>query len=58
MGKRVWILNRFDGCWRWLSNGDESEWYPTAKLYRQKKNGRWDEVIEKIKNDLKYALTN
>ena len=58
MGKPVWILNRFDGCWRWLSNGDESEWYPTAKLYRQKKNGRWDEVIEKIKNDLKYALTN
>jgi hypothetical protein len=57
MGKSVWILNRFDSCWRWLSEGDESEWYPTAKLYRQKKNGHWDEVIEKIKNDLKYALT-
>lgn len=58
MGKPVWILNRFDGCWRWLDKGDTSKWYPTAKLYRQKSTGHWDEVIEKVRNDLKHAFTN
>lgn len=45
MGKPVWILNRFDGCWRWLNDGDESEWYPTVKIFRQKKAGEWLDVI-------------
>jgi tetratricopeptide (TPR) repeat protein len=57
-GKPVWILNRFDGCWRWLDKGDSSQWYPTAKLYRQKSTGCWDEVIEKVRNDLRRKFTN
>ena len=33
MGKPVWILSRFDGCWRWLLDRDDSPWYPTARLF-------------------------
>jgi tetratricopeptide (TPR) repeat protein len=29
-GKPVWILNRFDTCWRWLLDREDSPWYPTA----------------------------
>jgi tetratricopeptide (TPR) repeat protein len=52
LGKPVWILNRFDSCWRWLLDRTDSPWYPTAKLYRQDKPGDWDGVIERVKQDL------
>jgi len=41
MGKPVWILSRFDGCWRWLDR-DDSPWYPTARLFRQTAPGDWN----------------
>ena len=42
--KPVWILSRFDGCWRWLEEGDTSPWYPTARLFRQTAPDDWAEV--------------
>ncbi|QWD90900.1 tetratricopeptide repeat protein [Polynucleobacter sp. MWH-Braz-FAM2G] len=56
LGKPVWILNRYDSCWRWLRGRTDSPWYPTAKIYHQKQPGNWDEVIERVKIDLsEYA---
>ena len=52
LGKPVWILNRFDTCWRWLLERTDSPWYPTAKLYRQQKAGDWDAVVQRVKADL------
>src|ERR1700685_1966048 len=52
LGKPVWILNRFDTCWRWLLQRADSPWYPTVKLYRQEKAGCWDDVVERVKMDL------
>jgi tetratricopeptide (TPR) repeat protein len=58
MGKPTWILNRFDSCWRWLLDRDDSPWYPTAKLYRQQQMGDWESVLEQVKTDLsKVALS-
>ncbi len=48
LGKPVWILSRHDGCWRWLLDRDDSPWYPTARLFRQKTPGDWDEVVARI----------
>ena len=56
LGKPVWILNRFDTCWRWLLDRTDSPWYPTAKLYRQQKAAYWDDVVEQIKFDLVRLL--
>ena len=37
------------GCeWRW--SGDKSIWYPDVYLVKQKNQGDWTDVIEKIKN--------
>jgi hypothetical protein len=52
LGKPVWILNRFDTCWRWLLDRDDTPWYPTATLYRQPSPGDWDSVIERVRSDL------
>jgi hypothetical protein len=57
LGKPVWILNRFDGCWRWLLDRTDSPWYPTVKLYRQDKSGDWDGVIQRVKEDLTQLVS-
>ncbi|MGC1524331.1 MAG: tetratricopeptide repeat protein [Steroidobacteraceae bacterium] len=52
MGKPVWILNRFDSCWRWLLDRSDSPWYPSARLYRQESAGDWEGVIRRVAADL------
>jgi hypothetical protein len=48
LGRPVWILSRYDGCWRWLLDREDSPWYPTARLFRQRSPGDWDEVIARV----------
>jgi tetratricopeptide (TPR) repeat protein len=48
LAKPVWILSRFDGCWRWLTEREDSPWYPTARLFRQVRPGDWEAVIAKV----------
>ena len=52
MGKPVWILNRFDGCWRWLTGRDDSPWYPSARLFTQTTANDWPGVIDRVKAEL------
>ncbi len=49
MGRRVWtLLPRERTDWRWLPGRDDSPWYPTMRLFRQKQTGDWDEVIARV----------
>jgi hypothetical protein len=48
LGRPVWVLNRFDACWRWLQDRTDSPWYPTARLFRQPCAGDWDSVIAEV----------
>jgi hypothetical protein len=52
LGRPVWILNRFDACWRWLLHREDSPWYPTARLFRQSSPGRWDDVVDQVRASL------
>ncbi len=52
LGKPVWLLNRFDTCWRWLCDRSDTPWYPTMRLYRQEAPGDWDSVVARVKTDL------
>ena len=40
MGKPVLLLDRYDGCWRWLHGRSDSPRYPHAIL-RQDNPGDW-----------------
>jgi ADP-heptose:LPS heptosyltransferase len=53
LGKPVWMLDRFDHCWRWLTGRRDSPWYPTLRLYRQPQRGDWDSVLADVVRDLK-----
>jgi tetratricopeptide (TPR) repeat protein len=48
LGKPVWLLNRYDSCWRWLRDRTDSPWYPTLRQFRQAAPGAWDSVIEEV----------
>jgi tetratricopeptide (TPR) repeat protein len=52
LGKPVWLLERFDSCWRWLNGRRDSPWYPTVRLYRQLRPGDWDSVLSEVTRDL------
>jgi tetratricopeptide (TPR) repeat protein len=45
LGKPVWLLDRFDSCWRWLRNRSDSPWYPTLRIIRQERPGDWRSVL-------------
>jgi ADP-heptose:LPS heptosyltransferase len=53
LGKPVWMLDRFDACWRWLRGRRDSPWYPTLRLYRQPSSDDWDSVLAEITLDLR-----
>jgi tetratricopeptide (TPR) repeat protein len=52
LGKPVWLLDRFDACWRWLRDRRDSPWYPSLRIYRQPAPGDWDSVVAEIRRDL------
>ncbi len=52
INRPVWILNRFDTCWRWMLERTDSPWYPGARLFRQPALGEWTSVIESVREAL------
>ena len=57
MGKPTWILSRFNGCWRWLQDRDDSPWYPAVRLFRQTTRGDWAGVMEAVMIALQAKLS-
>jgi hypothetical protein len=53
MGKPTWILNRYDTCWRWLLDREDSPWYGSVKLYRQGADRDWRPVLQRVSADLR-----
>ena len=49
LNKPTWILSRYDGCWRWLHDRDDTPWYPRTRLFHQTQPGDWEEVIERVR---------
>lgn len=50
LGKPCWVLLPAIGCdWRWLRDRSDSPWYPgVMRLFRQKRHGDWDSVIDDV----------
>jgi tetratricopeptide (TPR) repeat protein len=53
LGKPLWLLNRYNTCWRWLLDRADSPWYPTARIFRQNKTRNWDSVIVQVRAALR-----
>ena len=56
LNKPVWLLNRFDTCWRWLLERDDSPWYPTLRQFRQRSPGDWTDVLSQVHAELRSTI--
>ncbi|MFM0734032.1 tetratricopeptide repeat protein [Paraburkholderia sediminicola] len=51
-GLPVWVLVPACPEWRWLTDRTDSPWYPSMRLFRQRKLGEWGPVIEEVRRAL------
>jgi hypothetical protein len=52
MGREVWTLLPFNAEHRWLTARDDTVWYPTMRLFRQRRPRDWTGVVQRIRNEL------
>jgi hypothetical protein len=58
LDKPLWLINRYNTCWRWLLDRDDSPWYPAALLFRQDETRVWDRAIARVQAALEDYVRN
>ncbi|HEV3345293.1 MAG TPA: tetratricopeptide repeat protein, partial [Pirellulales bacterium] len=48
LGVPVWVALPWAADWRWLLERDDSPWYPTMRLFRQRELGEWEELFDRM----------
>ncbi|WP_374449324.1 tetratricopeptide repeat protein [Stella sp.] len=56
LGHPVWLVLPYAAEWWWLLGRDDSPWYPSAWLFRQRRPGDWDPVLRRVRTALDAAL--
>lgn len=57
MGKPVWVLLSVFHDWRFDLHDSISLWYPTARVFKQRTGGDWEEVVQRVESALEELLT-
>ncbi|MDH6258920.1 tetratricopeptide (TPR) repeat protein [Bradyrhizobium sp. BR13661] len=48
LGRPVWMLTPYALDWRWLRDREDSPWYPTMRLFRQRRPREWDDPLMRL----------
>ena len=48
LGVPVWVALGVGADWRFLAGREDIPWYPTMRLFRQKRLYEWEELFERI----------
>ena len=51
------MLTAFRTYWLWIEKMETSPWYPSVRLFRQKHDGNWPEVVSRVADELREKLT-
>jgi Flp pilus assembly protein TadD len=57
LARPVWTLIPFAPDWRWLMDREDTPWYPTMRLFRQKQRGQWEPVISRVAEELRHLAS-
>jgi Flp pilus assembly protein TadD len=49
LGRPVWVVVQYSPDWRWMLDRDDSPWYPSMRLFRQRTAGDWSHPFDEIK---------
>lgn len=53
LGCKVWLLHPYATAdWRWIHGHTDSYWYPTMRIFKQKKPFDYEGVIQEVKKEL------
>jgi hypothetical protein len=52
MGRPVWAILACSPDWRWMLDRQDSPWYPTMRLFRQRSYGDWGGVFQRVSQEL------
>jgi hypothetical protein len=56
LGVPVWVALQDVPDRRWLLDREDSPWYPTMRLFRQTRSGRWEDVFDRIAEALRRRM--
>ncbi|UCC97896.1 MAG: tetratricopeptide repeat protein [Phycisphaerales bacterium] len=56
MAKPAWGILPFVPDWRWMLDRQDSPWYPTMRLFRQRQYGDWDDVFQRVSQELETLV--
>lgn len=48
LGRPASVLLADPPDWRWMLGREDSPWYPKTRLFRQRRPGDWDEVLDRV----------
>jgi len=48
----TWLILGEHPDWRWGLEGEQSRWYSSLRLFRQKERGDWGDVFGRIRAEL------
>jgi Flp pilus assembly protein TadD len=52
LGVPTWLLLPYNADWRWLTEGEDTVWYPQMRLFRQPRPGDWQSVLGQVTHEL------
>jgi Tfp pilus assembly protein PilF len=52
----VWLALSLVPDWRWQLEREDSQWYPTMRLFRQTRFGQWHDVFDTIAEELTRVM--
>ena len=58
MGKPVFLLVKHVPDWRWMLEREDSPWYPTIRLFRQRDATDWTSTIERVAGALEQFVVS
>lgn len=53
LGVNVWVALQRVPDWRWMLDREDSPWYPTMRLFRQRRAGAWPDVFARMADGLR-----
>ncbi len=58
LNKKTYLLLKEVPEWRWGMRNSSTFWYPSMKLFRQKGRDNWNELMERVDQEIKKEFIN
>ncbi len=52
LGKKTFLLLPNSPDWRWFDNDKKTQWYDSVQIFKQSKEGEWQEPLNRVKKAL------